>query len=102
MPNVKCVKCKKLFYAKPAHLKMGWGKYCSKTCHYQGMQVRQVINCFICQKEVYLTPTQIKRSKSKKYFCSKSCQTIWRNKYFSGDKHALWKGGKSTYRNIMK
>lgn len=102
MPIVNCNTCKKLFYARPAFLKMGWGKYCSKKCHYQGMQTRTLEKCFTCQKEILLTPTQIKRSKSKKYFCSKSCQTIWRNKYFSGNKHVLWKGGYSTYRRIMK
>lgn len=100
--KVKCKFCKNAFYAKASHLKIGWGKYCSTKCHYQGMQVRQSVKCDVCEKEVELTLSQIQRSKSGKYFCSKSCQAVWRNKYFSGDKHALWKGGYSTYRQIMK
>lgn len=42
------------------------------------------------------------RSKSKKFFCSKTCQTIWRNKIvFIGENHANWKFGESAYRRIL-
>lgn len=57
--------------------------------------------CHSCSKEVYKTPTQIKRSKSKKYFCSKSCQTKWRNTQYVGDRHKNWKDGYSRYRKIL-
>jgi len=47
-------------------------------------------------------PRELKSSKSKKYFCSKSCQTKWRNEYFSGEKHPNWKGGFfREYREIL-
>lgn len=47
-------------------------------------------------------PKFIKKSKSGKFFCNKSCQTIWRNKYFSGSKHPMWKGGIHSYRTAIK
>ena len=40
--------------------------------------------------------------RNKKYFCSKSCQTKWRNTEFVGEKHGNWKGGEFTYRDILK
>ncbi len=59
------------------------------------------IECYSCSKEIYKTLTQIKRSKSKKYFCSKSCQTKWRNTQYAGDRHKNWKDGYSRYRKIL-
>lgn len=41
------------------------------------------------------------RSKSGKYFCSKSCQTLWRNTVYSGEKNKNWINGIRTYRNIL-
>ena len=102
MPNVKCKICEKEFYAKPNLIAKGWGKYCSKKCSHEGSKKGMVVNCFICDKKVYKSRKAIDRSRSKKYFCSKSCQTIWRNSVvFVGKNHANWKGGKFTYRNII-
>ena len=41
------------------------------------------------------------KSKSKKYFCGKSCQTKWRNAEFVGPKHANWKHGEASYQSIL-
>src|SRR3989344_5580617 len=97
----KCKICKKDFYAKPVHVRNGYGIYCSRNCKNKGLQKGRVFPCTTCGIEVYKNPRQIKLSKSKKYFCSKSCQTIWRNKYFSGSKHLLWKGGHAIYRDKL-
>jgi hypothetical protein len=35
----------------------------------------------------------LRRSKSEKFFCSKSHQTLWRNQIFSGINHPNWKKG---------
>ena len=94
MPDVKCKFCKKDFYTKPSQIKFGFGKYCSKKCQYQGRKTGRFINCFICGKESYKQLRHIKSCKSGKFFCSKSCQTIWRNTYFSGKNHPNWKEGK--------
>ncbi|MFH1854846.1 MAG: HNH endonuclease signature motif containing protein [bacterium] len=93
MVIVGCGICKKTFYAKPCHIKLGYCKYCSKSCQAKAQKKGKDCKCAICRQEIYRSPQDLKRSKSGKFFCSKSCQTLWRNKYFSGDKHPNWKGG---------
>lgn len=52
--------------------------------------------------KVYKSAADLKKSKSKKFFCSKLCQTIWRNSIvYIGSNHSNWKGGETTYRNIL-
>jgi hypothetical protein len=96
----KCKTCSSSFYAKPFHVKKGQGIYCSQKCHFKDKKGR-VIECGICKKEVYRTSKLLEKSKSGKSFCGKSCQTIWRNKVFSGSRHKMWKGGFSMYRDIL-
>ncbi len=96
-----CQICGEEFYIRPNHLIRGWGKYCSKKCQAQSQLKGKVVSCFICNKEVYKPLRELNGSKSKNYFCSRSCQTKWRNKVFSGARHSNWKSGKSTYRNIL-
>lgn len=98
---VSCKVCKKKFNTKPYHVKRGHGVYCSKACHYLDAQKRVVKNCDTCGKETYKKPTQISRSKSGKYFCGKSCQTIWRNAHFHGTEHPNYKEGLYSYRSVL-
>jgi len=93
MPIVKCKTCKKDFFAKPSHISYGWGKYCSRKCSALARTTGKFVYCEICGKKIWRRPRQLKISKSKKYFCSKSHQTLWRNRIFSGEKHHNWKGG---------
>ncbi len=93
MTMVLCQHCGKEFYTKPFYLKRGLGKFCSRTCHHAKMRKRSCVKCATCKKTVERTPSQLIGSKSKTFFCSKSCQTLWRNKYFSGKRHKRWKGG---------
>lgn len=103
MPKTTCIICNKLFYAKPSHIKKGWGKYCCIECRTKGQFTGKNIKCFICNKEVYKQLKEIRKSKSGKHFCGKSCQTIWRNKYlFSGKNHTNWINGESSYREVLK
>ncbi len=102
MPQVKCKICKKEFYIKPSHQKRGWGKFCSIQCRTKAQFRGKKLNCFGCNKIVYRSPSQIRKSKSGKYFCTKSCQTRWRNKYFIEEKHANWKSGSKSYRKILE
>ena len=101
MPTHKCKICQNKFYVKPSHVKNGLGIFCSRSCKNKEAQDRKVFNCFVCNKLVYKTLSQIKRSKSSKFFCGKSCQTKWRNIEYSGNRHAGWKGGMSIYRKMM-
>lgn len=97
-----CKRCGKEFRSKPFHVKNGAGIFCSRACSHESMRNRLQVSCTTCGKELYKTPSEIERSKSKKYFCDKSCQTIWRNKVFSGEKHKSWAGGGSAYRDILR
>lgn len=103
MPTVKCILCSQDFYAKPSHIKLGWGKYCSVACRTKAQLKGKTVSCFICSKEVYRSLKDFRNSKSQKFFCSKTCQTIWRNRIlYSGANHVNWKHGESAYRRILK
>jgi hypothetical protein len=103
MPNIKCKICNSEFYARPSYIKNGHGIYCSNECHYEDVKRSRIRHkCFTCGIEVYRTKAKTKNSKSQKFFCSKSCQTRWRNTVFVGKKHNGWKGGLAlNYRNIL-
>ncbi len=102
MPLIKrCKICDKVFQTKPFFVNNGGGKYCSVVCHHRGLRKGKVVKCNSCDKEVYKSLKALKNSKSKKYFCSKSCQTKWRNSEFIGSKHANWQHGKYSYRSVL-
>jgi hypothetical protein len=97
----KCKRCNGLFTTKLFFIQKGQGMFCSRACSYASMRTGTSVVCAVCKKGIYKTETQLKRSSSKKYFCNKSCQTKWRNKEFSGEKHKNWAGGFSTYRDVL-
>ena len=101
MPQVKCKICQKEFYVKPNHLKLGWGKCCSRKCASLSRRRGKYIICDICGKESWKMPKDLKGSKSGKFFCGKSCQTRWRNSVYSGENHYLWQGGEHVYRDKL-
>lgn len=102
MTIVRCKICKRNFYAKPCHIKLGWGKYCSIKCR-NISQLRGIAKkCDICGKEFYRSPAKLKHSKSGYFFCSKVCQTKWRNSVYIEEKHSNWRSGITVYREILK
>lgn len=102
MPNVNCIICSSVFYCKPSHSARGWGKYCSKECQYKGMKTGQLFSCYHCKKQTYRTVRDQSNTKSGKFFCNKSCQTIWRNStLYVGANHANWNGGGASYRSRL-
>lgn len=102
MVDVVCKQCLKKFQAKPSWLKNGYGKYCSRACSHQSKRLGQIVKCFICNTEVYKQAKALEGSKSGKLFCTKSCQTKWRNAEFKDEKHPNWKGGMHAYRRMMR
>jgi hypothetical protein len=102
MPYVECRICSKEFYIKPSHYKIGWGKYCSIACRSKAQNKGKMVKCAVCEKEIYRSPGALKHSISGKSFCSKSCQTIWRNITNTGNKNNNWKNGERAYRSIIK
>ena len=101
MPIVNCQICKKAFSAKPSWIKNGYGKYCSRACQNTGARKGKEVPCDTCNKLSYKSPKALRGSKSGKFFCSKTCQTRWRNVEFSKEKHPNWKGGTHAYRRML-
>lgn len=102
MPLTKCNICSQEFYSKPSHQIKGWGKFCSKACHIKSQFNGQLVKCFICGRETYRSKSHLNKSSSGKYFCTKSCQTLWRNQLYVGEKSINWKNGERAYRQILK
>ena len=99
--TVSCARCLKLFSAKPSHIALGFGKYCSRHCSSLHQKTGKEVLCSICGKTVYRTPKYLKKSKSGKFFCTKRCQTLWRNQLYVGERHANWKHGRAAYRSVL-
>ena len=102
MPLVSCIYCHKSFSAKSSWLKQGWGKYCSAECQHADKRKGKEVPCAICGTLVYRKPRYLKLSKSGKFFCSKTCQTRWRNQLYIGEKHKNFKTGEFVYRGVME
>lgn len=101
MPIVQCKICESDFYIKPSHQKLGWGKYCSIACRTKAQFLGKNVECTICGAICYKSPSRILHSKSGKFFCSKTCQTKWRNSVFSEQQHPNWSNGIHVYRKIL-
>lgn len=103
MPSVICKLCTNEFYAKPSWIKNGYGKYCSTNCRSLAQKNGKIFKCHRCKNEVYRNLKDQSRSISGKFFCSKSCQTRWRNAEVNiGKNHPNWTNGVATYRDRMK
>lgn len=101
MPKVNCRICSQEFYVKPSHLKIGYGKFCSMTCRSESQKKGKFVNCDTCGNQTWKAPKDLKHAKSGKFFCSKKCQTIWRNTYYIHNRHANWTGGMYSYKNHL-
>lgn len=101
MPQRKCRVCHKEIYVKPSHLERGWGKFCSKKCQGEKQRIGKNIRCTVCGNLAYRSPKELRKSASKKYFCSKSCHCIWENSQKrTRENHYNWQGGKASYRKF--
>jgi hypothetical protein len=103
MSNRKCRICGNFFYIKPAHLKLGWGKYCSIKCRNKSQLKGKWVKCDNCGKKIWRTPKDFNRSKNKKFFCSVACHCSWENYQIRcGAKSPNWKTGVSAYRDLLR
>lgn len=103
MPDKKCRICGKTFYIKPAHLKLGWGKFCSIECRGKAQLKGKWVKCDNCGKKIWRTPKDFKRSKNKKFFCNVACHCSWENKHVRcGAESPNWKSGTSVYRDLLR
>lgn len=67
---MNCQVCGKEKKIKPAYLKIGGGKYCSKKCADIGRKKREIIKCQVCEK------TFEAQTCTKRKVCSQKCQAI--------------------------
>ena len=102
MEQRKCKVCGRYFFAKQSHINRGWARFCTLLCKNEAQKTGRFRKCAICSKKAWKTLRALSRSKSGKFFCGKSCQTIWRNKYYSGQRHAHWKNGGAIYRKTLR
>jgi hypothetical protein len=103
MPYVKCKICRRDFYAKPGHLNIGWGKYCSIKCRTKSQYIGKYLKCDYCGKDIYKSPSDLKKSSSRKFFCNRACHCAWENVNRRNLENAPnWNGGEAIYREIME
>lgn len=96
-----CKTCKRTFKVKPSCIKRGNGLFCSRSCHFEYSRKGKMVPCGVCGKETYKQRKALKKSKSGKFFCGKSCQTKWRNQQYIQEEHPNWKDGTHSYRGVM-
>lgn len=103
MIKKKCRVCNKVIFIKRFHANKGWGKYCSKECQTKAQFNGKWLQCDYCEKKIYRTPKDFKRSRSKKFFCSKKCHCAWENENSRCGKNAPnWITGHNVYRRLLK
>ena len=93
----ECYECKKTFYKTKSKILLTYKKYtfqrekskdkyenhlkfCSQKCYGKNKTIRKNVECFYCKIKFKKTPSEIKKSKSGKHFCSKSCSSTYNNK----------------------
>lgn len=72
--------------------------FCSSNCQAKQQRTGHIINCHTCKKEVYKSKSDLKKSKSGNYFCTRTCATISKNTGRVGPKHPSYTHGTGTYR----
>lgn len=81
--------------------KNGWSLYCSPECRGKSKKIRCI--CSKCGKEVWKTPSEIKKSKTGNVFCSKSCACSYNNSHFrTKENNPNWRGGKMGSQKYLK
>lgn len=74
----KCKYCEQPYEVPPNQLDRS--HYCSVECRQKGSRNRIIVNCLNCGEDVYKTPTDIKKNKTGKYFCSHDCHIDYKVK----------------------
>ena len=98
----ECQKCRAVFFAKPNWVRMGMAKFCSRTCTQLARRTGKIVNCHQCGLEVYKSGKDLRKSKSKNYFCTKKCSLTWHNADRFGSKHQNWKFASFAYKSRMR
>ena len=109
--KVNCLTCQELFFPKNSNIKLGWGKYCSKKCHYQSIRNGEKRRSLVCEGAFYISNSKILDKRGK--YCSRKCYYDSRKKYGSwnkgkkfpnlqGPNSSNWKGGVTPINRIIR
>jgi len=101
MQVISCDYCWTSFKRKKSQIEKAKNHYCSNQCRYLSRKKGKVFDCFVCSKKTYKSLKNIKLSQIKKFFCSRQCSTKYLNLLQREEKHPNWKGGKSSYKEIL-
>lgn len=92
--KITCVNCntiivKRIYKDNP--------KFCNTKCFHKYQSYKSVVfvNCTFCDSLIKKKKSQIRSSKSRKYFCNRACK----ESFISGKNHPNWKGGLASCRN---
>ena len=101
--NFICDYCGGEGQKRPQHLnenkRLGHRNYCSRACMAKDRTHTLHTECGSCGVSVEKSLAQVKRSKSGKVFCSRSCACSYNNKHLKfGANHPNYDGGRSSYR----
>ena len=59
--------------------KRGWKIFCSRTCYSKAKRTSQTVRCLTCGADVVVAASVVRKSKTGKFYCSKSCAARMRN-----------------------
>ena len=102
MKCVVCGFCSKEFLKKPSQIVRCERSFCSSFCMHKASKSGKYVKCFVCGKESYKQKRFLLRSKSKKFFCGRTCALSLLNSNNFGERSSNWKFGRYSYRNVMK
>ena len=66
--------------------KNGWKLFCSKECFIGSQKKRRKLSCANCGKDTERMEGEIRRSKTKNFFCTQRCAAIYNNKKYKKKK----------------
>jgi hypothetical protein len=84
---LKCELCGKIFYSTKKYIKCCFtnsnyknkNRFCSNECKNKNNITSIKKQCTNCNKEIYVTPSMLHKSKTNSFFCSKSCSAHYNN-----------------------
>ena len=81
--KLKCQHCGSVFEIPKnrvlVFIKRGSGHYCSLKCSGLAQYRRETRKCSNCEKEISIRPTDLRRSKTGRFFCNSSCAATYNN-----------------------
>jgi hypothetical protein len=96
-----CLLCGAGFEPQPSSVRGEWGFHCCPDCLQLGVFTGEIKQCHHCGKEIYRRQADIRKSRSKLFFCDHSCRATWTNSLRAGENHPNWKKGEGAYRDII-